>query len=323
MVAKEPSFNNPKRQPLEEHGAFCIHVAIRSKLAGPRLFWRSTKTERDSLISMQQLWIHSEYRYARSGQNSRETSRLGRSWYSVLYQLLQSESVVLLLLCAFAALGLSAVIAAVTSSSLTAPFVAREATLPYAGAKVTAAGREYFLARLSLDQRRAFLNEVNNVHRIIKETRGSKRNYEQIAFSIVSNAKKAGVDPLFVAAVIKYESTFNHLARSHKGALGLMQVLPLTARYISKRNSLQWRGAGQLRDPDYNIQLGVAYLKYLERYFSGNMRHVLVAYNWGPSNLSQALKKKKRIPSSTLKYADRILSDHRRWRKDFETRFSA
>jgi len=132
-----------------------------------------------------------------------------------------------------------------------------------------------------------------------------------------AEAKRQNFDPLFVAAVIKSESTFNRQAVSNVGALGLMQILPDTGKYISRKNDIDWLGAGKLKDPSYNIKLGIAYLKYLEQYFGQNREHILVAYNWGPGNLLSALKNRSTLPTGPKKYARTIMKDHSKWQREY------
>lgn len=79
------------------------------------------------------------------------------------------------------------------------------------------------------------------------------------------------VDPLLVHSVIQVESNYNPLAVSPKGAQGLMQLIPSTARRFGVRNSF---------DVKENVKGGVMYLKYLQSVFS-DIRHVLAAYNAG------------------------------------------
>lgn len=79
------------------------------------------------------------------------------------------------------------------------------------------------------------------------------------------------VDPLLVHSVIQVESNYNPLAVSPKGAQGLMQLIPATARRFGVRNTF---------DVKENIKGGVMYLKYLQGLFS-DIRHVLAAYNAG------------------------------------------
>jgi soluble lytic murein transglycosylase-like protein len=83
------------------------------------------------------------------------------------------------------------------------------------------------------------------------------------------------LNPDLVAAVVQVESAFNPRARSRKGARGLMQLLPETAR----RFGLHRRK--DLFNPAKNIEAGVRYLKWLSERFSGNAALVLAAYNAG------------------------------------------
>lgn len=145
---------------------------------------------------------------------------------------------------------------------------------------------------------------------------------EALASLIVEESLVAGYDPLFVAAVIKAESTFNNTATSHRGAQGLMQIMPATGRYISERARLTWLGAHQLHEPAYNVRLGIAYLRYLEENFNFDREQMLIAYNWGPSNLSGAMKRGQGVPASSRHYARTILGTHEKWRRDFSSRMA-
>lgn len=94
--------------------------------------------------------------------------------------------------------------------------------------------------------------------------------------TIVREAKKNGLAPELVAAVIKAESKFHPNARSSAGAIGLMQLLPRTGH---------WLGATNLFDPTQNIAAGTRYLKYLSDEFGGNERDIIAAYNAGDGNV--------------------------------------
>ncbi len=131
----------------------------------------------------------------------------------------------------------------------------------------------------------------------------------KIAKTIVRECETYKVDPLLVTAVISAESSFNRRAESIQGAVGLMQLLPSTARYISTKRSLAWDGENKLIDPHYNIKLGVSYLSYLLHKFSGNTEHALIAYNWGPGNLINALKSQTRIPTGPKLYAQQVMKN--------------
>ncbi len=101
--------------------------------------------------------------------------------------------------------------------------------------------------------------------------------------AIVEKAARAHqIDPLLVHSIIKVESNYNANAVSNKGAQGLMQLTPSTARMLGVSNSF---------DPEQNIEAGVKYLKYLKDLYKDD-RLALAAYNAGPG----AVDKYKWIP---------------------------
>jgi hypothetical protein len=96
----------------------------------------------------------------------------------------------------------------------------------------------------------------------------------QVPFgSIIYNeARKNNLPPELLAAVARAESGFHPGARSQRGAVGLMQLIPRTGR---------WLGASDLTDPTQNIVAGAKYLAYLSDRFDGNEDNVIAAYNAG------------------------------------------
>ncbi len=101
------------------------------------------------------------------------------------------------------------------------------------------------------------------------------------------------VDPALIFAVMRQESGFNPHAKSHAGALGLMQLMPRTAEYIAEHVSYTGLDMDNLHDPLTNITLGQAYLAYLldKPYINGNMVFTAAAYNAGPGNLLHWMKR--------------------------------
>jgi soluble lytic murein transglycosylase len=97
---------------------------------------------------------------------------------------------------------------------------------------------------------------------------------------IETAAEYAGVDPKLVAALISVESKFNPVARSAKGARGLMQIMPDTGYWVSEQKGISLR-EDDLDQPEINLQLGIWYLGYLFREFNGDRVLVLAAYNAG------------------------------------------
>lgn len=85
-------------------------------------------------------------------------------------------------------------------------------------------------------------------------------------------SEKYGVDPILIMAMIKVESNFMPYAVSSAGAVGLMQLLPSTARTMN---------IGNLYAPKENIEAGVKYFKYLYTLFNGNYIKAIAAYNAG------------------------------------------
>ncbi len=130
-----------------------------------------------------------------------------------------------------------------------------------------------------------------------------------LARAIVSESQTAQLDPLLVAAVVKYESSFRISARSHKGARGLMQVMPATEKALLKTINTAY-----LSTPEKQLRLGSQYLAELQKRFRGNTYHSLIAYNWGPTNLAIALKRGGRIPSGPVTYAKKILAQQASWK---------
>jgi len=93
---------------------------------------------------------------------------------------------------------------------------------------------------------------------------------------IYDEAKKNNVAPELVAAVAHTESKFKPTARSAAGAVGLMQLVPRTGR---------WLGARDLTNPAQNIQAGAKYLRYLSDRFGGDEQKMIAAYNAGEGNV--------------------------------------
>jgi hypothetical protein len=89
---------------------------------------------------------------------------------------------------------------------------------------------------------------------------------------IAKASQKYNIESALIKAVIKAESNFNHMAVSRKGAKGLMQLMPATASSLHVRDSFH---------PENNIEGGARYLRYLLKYFNGNLSLALAAYNAG------------------------------------------
>jgi len=167
----------------------------------------------------------------------------------------------------------------------------------------------------SLQEQQAKLDreKADFVAKLIREERPSHPDSDEIARIIVDESRKADIDPLFVTAVVRAESMFRHKAVSQRGAKGLMQLMPQTGKHVAKLSNIELRTIEDLHNPETNIKLGIWYLKYLEQRFNGSREKLLVAYNWGPSNLSRALTTKSSYPRESLQYVSKVLSRHTLW----------
>ncbi|WP_304280346.1 lytic transglycosylase domain-containing protein [Phascolarctobacterium succinatutens] len=103
-------------------------------------------------------------------------------------------------------------------------------------------------------------------------------DYQQ---DIVTYSKKNNVDPFLVAAIIKNESNFKHDAVSKVGAVGLMQIMPETGRWIAEQMGLENYQDSDLYQTRKNIRMGCWYVGELEHEFQHNLVLLMVAYNAG------------------------------------------
>ena len=149
-------------------------------------------------------------------------------------------------------------------------------------------------------------------------------------YPIIPIPKIGALEKALVLAVIRQESNFRTKAQSPSGALGLMQLMPRTARNISKTLNLGYTKSRLIRDPEFNLLLGTAYLKEQLNLFKGSYLLAIVAYNAGPKRVKRWLKLHgdprdkgtdiidwiERIPfSETRNYAQRVLENLYVYRK--------
>lgn len=109
-----------------------------------------------------------------------------------------------------------------------------------------------------------------------------------------------GLDADLIRRVIRTESNFNPNSRSPKGAMGLMQLMPETARELGVKDPY---------DPVDNVMAGTRYLKGLIDRYQGDLPRALAAYNWGMGNVE---KNPGRLPSETRQYVAKITRSTRK-----------
>ncbi len=110
------------------------------------------------------------------------------------------------------------------------------------------------------------------------------RPSKDVALIIRESAEREEISPYFLEAVILTESKFDKKAVSHVGAVGMMQLMPETAQWISEESGLP---ADSLSRPEENIPLGAWYLNYLLKLYHNNEVLALAAYNAGRGNVDQ------------------------------------
>jgi len=105
------------------------------------------------------------------------------------------------------------------------------------------------------------------------------------------------LDPAIVFALIRQESAFDSFAGSSAGAIGLMQVMPKTARQIAADLKEDWRNDYNLLSPEINIKYGSHYFKQVLDQFNGHVVLATAAYNAGPARVKQWLPQKQALPA--------------------------
>jgi len=149
--------------------------------------------------------------------------------------------------------------------------------------------------------RDSIANLVNTRMSVNRSLRGFTTGDQTIDAYIVEFSLKYGIDPLLIYAQMHQESSFNRRAVSPKGASGLMQLMPATARRF---------GVTNIFDPRQNIEGGVKYMRWLLDTFNQDLSLALAGYNAGEGAV---MKYGWQIPpySETMEYVRRILMRYR------------
>jgi soluble lytic murein transglycosylase len=114
---------------------------------------------------------------------------------------------------------------------------------------------------------------------------------------ITNGAKRQYVDLAWVYGIIRQESIFMKNAGSHAGALGLMQLMPATARLVARKIGIRVSGRQSILEVNTNISLGTAYLRQMLDTFNGNYMLATAAYNAGPGRARRWAKQRRCMPA--------------------------
>jgi soluble lytic murein transglycosylase len=210
-------------------------------------------------------------------------------------------------------------------STLLSVFVILSFLDHFSGNDIYLKGASAYSSAITLSDQRYFLKlnrerEYKDIHRALRE----KQRIENQIFDVISSystgldldllnqvpqwiyeeSQKYDYDPLLLTALIVTESSFNNWAKSHRGALGLMQIRPRTGHAMATEVNLKWEGKPTLFKPDSNIALGTYYLNKLQNRFNNDMKLALEAYNHGPTRLQRYIQQGKRIPAD---YSNKVL----------------
>ena len=146
---------------------------------------------------------------------------------------------------------------------------------------------------------------LDNFAELVPDNIKANISYSKLPYNIevLAAAKQAALEPALIHAVIATESKHNAHAKSNKGAYGLMQLMPATARRFNVKNK---NDAGQ------NILAGSLYLRELLNLFDGDLKLSLAAYNAGPAAVQ---KYKNRIPpyQETMHYVPKVLKYYKQY----------
>jgi len=160
--------------------------------------------------------------------------------------------------------------------------------------------------KLVLKEQRPYKLEVHHIRSLdnypLFRQSERERSFSPIIFAA---ANRHSVDPALVKAVIMVESSYDPMAISKKGAIGLMQLMPNTAAALGVEDSL---------NPEHNINGGVKYLKQLLNQFQGDLQLALAAYNAG----SRKVKKYKGIPpyKATQNFVEKVFQYYQHYKKE-------
>ena len=164
-------------------------------------------------------------------------------------------------------------------------------------------GSEALAAKLASD-----ISRFDFAIQVSKIASYQKRFHNQFNYPIMSVPKFVGgrkiPDPALILSIIRQESEFDTSARSRVGAQGLMQLMPYTAKTVSKQAKLGYSKSKLTTDPEYNINLGSHYIAGLINQYKGSYPFATAAYNAGPKRVKYWKKINKDPQKKQVDYVD-------------------
>lgn len=152
---------------------------------------------------------------------------------------------------------------------------------------------------------------VESVAQVLREQMkdSSQAEIRKLSEHIIALSERYRFSPAFILSLIEVESRFRTDAVSHRGAVGLMQIMPETGATLAQRLAIKWEGEQSLRDPNTNITMGVHYMDELRQQFKSS-KYYLAAYNQGPARVIRLIQ--EGVPVS-MDYSDKVMQISRRY----------
>lgn len=146
---------------------------------------------------------------------------------------------------------------------------------------------------------------------------------------ILRAAAQQTVDPALLFAVMREESRFRPAVVSPAGAIGLLQLMPATAKRTAEEYHLPYDGSFSLSDPETNIPIAAAYLSKMLAHYDGNLVYTIASYNAGPNAVDRWRVRNKDLPldvfveeipySETRRYVAKVIRSYVRYKMIYDS----
>lgn len=134
---------------------------------------------------------------------------------------------------------------------------------------------------------------------------------QELASLVIIESEKAKFDPLHVAAIITALPAFTKADTDMP--LGVMQISGKKGEFLAQLGGVKWKGAGALLNSDYNLELGLSYLKFLESIFKGDKKSALMAYHLGARRFINTVKSGATLPVDVVNFARTVEDRYQNW----------